>query len=107
MRRSLFLLLFISLSACEEKSAYTPTEHEQRIMGAYASVALLYDSFPPTTLRDSVALYTRKADSLLAQYGFTREDFRSEFEALLDSPQRLQPMLQELSSQVQKEMRKR
>jgi len=106
----LFLFLFLTISfagvSCERQSSYKPTEEDKRILRTYASLALLYDSFPATVAPDSLALYDLKIDSVLRQSGFTRDEFRRECEDLLNSPERFQPLYKELSAEIQKEMRR-
>jgi hypothetical protein len=92
---------------CNDGGAYTPTEEDRRVLGAYASLALLYDSFPSTKSQDSLVLYQRQADSVLSQFGFSRSEFRREFENLINSPERFQPLFQELSAEIRKKMQKR
>jgi len=93
--------------ACNERTAYTPTDEDRRLLGAYASLALLYDSFPATSAPDSLALYTERVDSLLREFAFTQEEFRREFENLVNSPERFQPLFQELSAEIRKRSQKR
>jgi len=107
----LLLILFCCATmtgwSCGDRNDYTPTEADKRIIRAYASLALLYDSFPSTQAQDSVAIYGRKADSVLTEFGLSRDEFRREFENLINTPERFQPLFQELSSEIQKEMQKR
>lgn len=110
MHRILLFLLFSAVGSgfvCNERGAYTPTEEDRRVLGAYASLALLYDSFPPTKSQDSLAIYQQQADSVLSQFGFSRIEFRREFESLINSPERFQPLFQELSAEIRKKMQKR
>ena len=109
VNRLLLILLFCAAMgwSCGDRNDYTPTEADKRIIRAYASLALLYDSFPSTQAQDSVAIYGRKADSVLTEFGLSHDEFRREFENLINTPERFQPLFQELSSEIQKEMQKR
>lgn len=107
VNRFLFLLsLSVAGIACERQETYIPTEEDKRVLRTYASLTLLHDSFPSTDSSDSLSLYQTRVDSVLHAFGFTREEFRRESEGLLNSPERFQPLFQELTAQVQKEMRK-
>lgn len=110
VKQPLILLLVIAAAAgmsCAERDEYAPTEADRNIVRAYASLALLYDAFPSTASPDSVLIYHRKADSLLSHFGLTRDEFRREFENLINTPERLQPLFQELSAEIRKEMQRR
>lgn len=110
MNRLLLFLLFsvvVTGFTCSEPNGYAPTDEDRRVVGAYASLALLYDSFPSTTSRDSLALYQQQADSVLRQFGFSRDEFRREFENLINSPERFQPLFHELSTEIRKGTQKR
>ncbi len=105
------LLLTIGLllqSGCNSIADQAPpTEEEKQLLRAYSSLAVFHDSFPPTTNRDSIALYQSVVDSILDSYNLSQEEFRREFEQLLNSPERFQPLFQELSSEIQQALRKR
>ncbi|MBI2619455.1 MAG: hypothetical protein HYW57_05185 [Ignavibacteriales bacterium] len=96
-----FLLSFF-LSACEEKVDHAPTEREEQLIKASASLLVLHERFGPTTAPDSIRLYHHQLDSILSSHGLTREEFRREFEGLLDSPERLKALLLEISTILQK-----
>jgi len=110
VNRLLVSLLFFGVTSgwsCGESKEYAPSEDDRRILRAYASLALLYDAFPPTSTKDSLQIYQRKADSVLAQFGFSSDEFRREFENLINTPERFQPLFLELSAEIRKEMQKR
>jgi hypothetical protein len=108
-RLRVFLLSSAAVAglSCGEHNDYALTEDDKRVVRAYASLALLHDAFPSTGYQDSVTIYHRKADSILAHYGLTRDEFRREFENLINTPERLQPLFEELSAEIRKEMQKR
>ena len=102
------MLLFISfllvclLPACKNGKDGKPTAHEQNLVQTYAALALLNESFPPTTNPDSTKLYRHQVDSILTAHGFTKEEFQSDFENLIKSPERFQVIIEEMVKSVQR-----
>ena len=96
-------VLFICfLSSCENGKEKKPTADERKLVQTYAALALLNESFPPTTNPDSTKLYRQQVDSILATHGFTREEFQTDFESLIKSPERFQVIIEEMVKSVQR-----
>jgi len=95
-------LLFLA-GSCTNQGSFEPTEREQRLMKAYASLLMHSDRFGKTRNADSLVLYRIQTDSLLDTYGFTRETFQSEFENLIRTPERIEPLLRSISTDINKQ----
>jgi len=95
-------MLFLA-GSCTNQGSFEPTEGEQRLMKAYASLLMHNDRFGKTENTDSLALYRIQTDSLLNLYGFTRETFQSEFEDLISTPERFEPLLRSISTDFNKQ----
>jgi hypothetical protein len=102
-RLSALAALLFFIGSCTNQGSFEPTESEQRLMKAYGSLLVHSDRFGKTTNADSVALYRAQTDSLLAAHGFTRETFQSEFEALISTPERFEPLLRSIPANITKQ----
>ena len=60
MLLSISVLSACLLSSCENGKAGKPTAHEQKLVQTYAALALLNESFPPTSNPDSTKLYRQQ-----------------------------------------------
>jgi hypothetical protein len=69
-------------------------------MKTYGALLVHSDRFGKTANADSLALYRIQTDSLLTAHGFTRETFQSEFEALIRTPERFEPLLRSIPADV-------
>ena len=94
---TLALTLFF-IGSCKDPGTFEPTEGEQRLMKAYGALLVHSDRFGKTANADSLTLYRVQTDSLLTAHGFTRETFQSEFEALIRTPERFEPLLRSIPS---------
>jgi len=106
MKRSLMLASLLFLAGCTTPGPYEPSEREEQLLKAYASLIVHQEQFGITADPDSVALYQLQTDSILASYGLDREEFRTEFEDLINSPERFEPLFQKIYSDLQQRVRK-
>jgi len=106
MKQTLVIGTLFLLVACSKTAPYEPSEREERLLKGYASLVVHQESFGRTSNPDSIALYLQQTDSILDSYDFTREEFRTEFEELINSPERFEPIFQKLYSDLQKQTRK-
>lgn len=97
-----YFFSLVLFAGCEEKGQYVPTEEEERLIRAYASILVFHERFGPATAPDSIQLYHHSLDSILLSYNLSREEFQRQFEDLVNSPERFKPLLQEISSILQK-----
>lgn len=110
MKISAFFLsipLIAILCSCENGEASKPTKHEEQVLQTYISLVVLNESFPPTTNQDSTVLYRHRVDSILTASGFTQEEFQKEFQEIVSSPDRFQPLMQEMVETIQQRNRRR
>lgn len=91
------------VGSCTDQGAFEPTEDETRLMKAYGALLVHSDHFGKTVNPDSLALYRTQTDSLLTAHGFTRESFQSEFEALINPPDRFEPLLRSIPADINKQ----
>jgi len=99
------VLFVFFLSSCENGKEKKPTAQEQKLVQTYAALSLLNESFPPTMNPDSTKLYRQQVDSILAAHGFTKEEFQSDFENLIKSPERFQVIIEAMVKSVQRATR--
>lgn len=102
-RFSLLAVLLFFIGSCTNQGTFEPTEDEQRLMKAYGALLVHSDRFGKTADPDSLALYRSQTDSLLTAHGFTRESFQSEFEALINTPERFEPLLRSIPTDITKQ----
>ena len=94
--------LLILVGSCTNQESFEPTESEELLMKAYATLLVHRDRFGKTENADSLALYRIQTDSILDTYGHTRETFSSAFEDLISNPERLEPLLRSISADFSK-----
>jgi hypothetical protein len=106
MKRLMIIGIFLFLGGCSNTAPYEPSERDEQLMKAYASLLLHQERFGRTVNPDSVRLYHQKTDSILSSYSLGREEFQTEFEQLINSPDRFEPLFQKIYTDLQLQSRK-
>lgn len=100
MRALLLAGIAVILTACANESRPEPSEDESHLARTYLALVLHHERFGTTTDPDSIQLYRVQADSILASFGFTRDEFKEAFEELTERPERLEPLLRSISGDL-------